>query len=96
MEGLINSMTLEDPARRPSIEDVVQNFTEIRASLSKGKLRSPIISRRLPKLFWVVQQARQSIRMQYIVSRRPAIPMANVPRAHPGVTSMTNSRTYYH
>jgi hypothetical protein len=78
MEGLINSMTLEDPARRPSIEDVIQKFTEIRASLSNGKLRSPIISRRLPKLFWVVQQARQSIRtMQYIVSRRPAIPEPN-------------------
>ncbi|KAI0298946.1 hypothetical protein BC826DRAFT_906857 [Russula brevipes] len=101
MEGLIKSVTLEDPARRPSIEHVIQNFAEIRASLSKGKLRSPIISRRLPKLLWVIQQARQSIRtMQYIVSRRPAIPMANVPRARPAVTSMTNSRTssntYYH
>ncbi|KAI0298945.1 hypothetical protein BC826DRAFT_1184243 [Russula brevipes] len=55
MEGLINSMTLEDPARRPSIEHVIQKFTEIRASLSKGKLRSPIIPRRLPKLLWVIQ-----------------------------------------
>ncbi|KAI0298949.1 hypothetical protein BC826DRAFT_1120991 [Russula brevipes] len=101
MEGLIHSMTLEDPARRPSIEHVIQNFAEIRASLSKGKLRSLIISRRLPKLFLVVQQALQSIRtMHYIVSRLPAIPMANVPRARLAVTSMTNSRTssnnYYH
>jgi hypothetical protein len=87
-------MTLEDPTRRPSIEDVIQNFTEIRASLRKGKLRSPMIPRRLPKLFWVVRQARQSIRtMRYIVSRRPAIPMPDVPRARLAVTSMTNSRT---
>jgi hypothetical protein len=86
-------MTLEDPARRPSIENVVQTFTEIRTSLSKSKLRSPIISRTLPKLFGVVQQARQSIRtMRYIVSRRPAIPMIDVPRARLAVTSMTNSR----
>jgi hypothetical protein len=93
MEDLINSMTLEDPARRPSIEDVVQTFTEIRTSLSKSKLRSPIISRRIPKLFLVFQQARQSIRtMRYIASRRPAIPMADVPRARLAVT-MTNSRT---
>ncbi|KAI0298950.1 hypothetical protein BC826DRAFT_90095 [Russula brevipes] len=95
MEGLINSMTLEDPARRPSIEHVIQKFTDIRASLSKSKLRSPLISRRLPKLFWVVQQALQSIRtMHYIVSRRPAIPMANVPCARPAVTSMTNSHLF--
>ena len=68
-------MTLDDPVKRPRIEDVLEKFSLIRASLSQRKLRSPITSRKLPKIFEVVQQARQSLRtMQYVASRRPAIP----------------------
>ncbi|KAI0274565.1 hypothetical protein BGY98DRAFT_1098863 [Russula aff. rugulosa BPL654] len=75
MENLVNWMTFDDPAKRPRIEEVLEKFALIRASLSQGKLRSPITSRKIPKIFGVVQRARQSLRtMQYIVSRRPAIP----------------------
>jgi hypothetical protein len=79
MEDLINSMTHDDPARRPQIEEVLQRFIQIRESLSKGKLHSPIVSRKVPKFLGVVQRARQSIRtIQYLLSSRPSIPDPNV------------------
>jgi len=79
IEDLINSMTLEDPARRPRIEEVLQRFLKIRESLSKSKLRSPIVSRKSPKVLGLVQWARQSIRtVQYIVSGCPSIPDPHV------------------
>jgi len=75
MEDLVRSMTLENPANRPRIEEVLQRFKSIRASLSEGKLRSPIISRKIPKFFGLVQWARQSFRtIQYIMSFHAAIP----------------------
>ena len=84
MENLVNWMTLDDPAQRPRIEEVLEKFAFIRASLSQGKLRSPITSRNIPKIFGVVQQARQSLRtMQYIVLRRPAIPDPVYPHTSP-------------
>ncbi|KAH9971422.1 kinase-like domain-containing protein [Lactifluus volemus] len=46
MEDLISSMTREDPAMRPQIEEVLQNFARNRASLSKAKLRSVITPRK--------------------------------------------------
>lgn len=75
MEDLISSMTHENPARRPRIEEVLQNFARIRQSLSKAKLRSTIISRKAPRVFGVIKRARHSVRtVEYILSRRPAIP----------------------
>ena len=75
MEYLINWMTLDDPAERPRIEEVLDSFALIRASLSKGKLRSPVTLKTAPKFFRVVQRARQFIyTIQYIVSHHPAIP----------------------
>ena len=75
MEDLVNWMTFDDPAKRPRIEQVLEKFSLIRVSLSQRKLRSPVTSRKVPKIFGVVQQARQSLRtMQYVMSRRPAIP----------------------
>jgi hypothetical protein len=75
MEDLIASMTHENPAKRPRIEEVLKKLIKIRKSLGKGKLRSAIVSRKVPKFLRVVKQSRQSIRtIQYIVSRRPPIP----------------------
>jgi hypothetical protein len=79
MEDLINLMTLDDPAKRPKIEEVLQRFIKIRESLSKSKLHSPIMSRKVPKFLAGFQRARQSIRtVQYILSSRPSIPDPNV------------------
>jgi hypothetical protein len=75
MEDLIDWMTREDPARRPRIEEVLQKFASIRQSLSKAKLRSAIISRRVPKVFGVIKLAGHTVRtVKDIVLRRPAIP----------------------
>ncbi|KAN0137417.1 hypothetical protein V8E53_004862 [Lactarius tabidus] len=76
MGGLVTSMTQDDPAKRPQIEHVLQEFYQIRASLSKKKLRSAITSKNAPKVFRIILQARQSVRtVWYIVTRRPAIPL---------------------
>ena len=87
MEDLIASMTHENPAKRPRIEEVLEKLIKIRKSLGKGKLRSAIVSRKVPKFLRVVKQSRQSIRtIQYIVSRRPPIPDPNVQRAAATIT----------
>jgi len=87
MDNLVNWMTFDDPAERPRIEEVLEKFALIRASLSQSKLRSLITSRKVPKIFGVVQQARQSLRtMQYFVSRRPAIPDPVYPHVSRAVT----------
>ncbi|KAI9509446.1 kinase-like domain-containing protein [Russula earlei] len=76
MAGLIESMTLEDPARRPKIEEVLLKFTSIRASLRRSKLRSPIVSKKLPRFIALAKRARQSVRtIQYTVSLLPPIPV---------------------
>lgn len=81
MKDLVNWMTLDNPAKRPQIEEVLEKFALIRVSISQSKLRSPIMSRKVPKFFGVVQQARQSLRtMQYVASCRPAIPDPVYPR----------------
>ncbi|KZV77314.1 hypothetical protein PENSPDRAFT_621715 [Peniophora sp. CONT] len=46
MRPLLSSMTQEDPSKRPKIEEVVQRFGELRASLSKKTLRSRIVDKR--------------------------------------------------
>ncbi|KAH8987525.1 hypothetical protein EDB86DRAFT_3245740 [Lactarius hatsudake] len=75
MEDLIASMTRDNPAERPPIEEVLHEFSRIRVSLSKRKLRSAITSKNTPKVLGIFRQARQSVRtLRYIASRRPAIP----------------------
>ena len=75
MEDLVNWMTFDNPAKRPRIEEVLETFALIRESLSQGKLRSPITSRKAPKIFKVVQRARQFLRtIKFVVSRRVDIP----------------------
>ncbi|KAI0265922.1 kinase-like domain-containing protein [Gloeopeniophorella convolvens] len=75
MAKLVNDMTHEDPAKRPRIEEVVERFRLIRRSLSASKLRSAIPSKKEPKLFNLLRQARQSVRsVRYFLTRKAAIP----------------------
>ena len=53
MEDLVNWMTFDNPAKRPRIEEVLETFALIRGSLSQNKLRSPITSRKVRKIFGV-------------------------------------------
>jgi hypothetical protein len=75
MQDLIAEMTHINPEKRPLIEDVVAKFSSIRESLSRFKLRSPIISKQKPSLFSMFQRAKQALRtVQYIFSHNAAIP----------------------
>ncbi|KAH9173566.1 hypothetical protein EDB89DRAFT_2113863 [Lactarius sanguifluus] len=61
MEDLIASMTQVNPIERPPIEDVLQEFSRIRASLSKRKLLTAIKSKSTPKVLRIIRQAGQSV-----------------------------------
>lgn len=77
MQDLVDEMTHINPAKRPSIEEVVANFSRIRESLSGFKLRSTIIAKHDPSLFSMFRRARQALRtVQYIFSHKAAIPEA--------------------
>ena len=45
MQPLIADMTQKDPLKRPTMDEVVQRFDAIRASLTSWKLRSRVIAR---------------------------------------------------
>ena len=69
-------MTKDDPARRPTIEEVIKRFARISTSLSTSKLRSAITQKDDPATVAVFQRARQFIRtLLYAVHRRAAIPL---------------------
>jgi hypothetical protein len=77
MQDLIDEMTHVNPAKRPSIEEVVAKLSRIRESLSGFKLRSPIITKHDPSLFSIFRHARQALRtIRYIFSHKAAIPEA--------------------
>ncbi len=68
-------MTAKDPAKRPTIEVVVERFSHIRNSFSEFKLRSLITSRKDPTIITTYRYTRQAIRtLQYIILQKPAIP----------------------
>ena len=79
MEDLVNRMTFDNPTKRPRIEEVLETFALIRVSLSQSKLRSPITSRKAPKVFEVVR--RQFLRtIKFVASRRVEFPDPVHPR----------------
>ena len=76
MRELVDAMTDENPAKRPTIEEVVERFDHIRGSFSEIKLRSPITPKNDPILFTVFRHVMQMTRtVPYIICRRPAIPV---------------------
>jgi hypothetical protein len=76
MKELVEAMTDENPALRPTIEQVVEKFEHIHASLSIIKLRSPITPKKDAIPITVFRHALQLIRtVSYVTHRRPAIPI---------------------
>ena len=76
MQELVGDMTSEYPEDRPRIEEVVERFAHISASLSTSKLRSAITLKDDPVPVTAFKRARQSIRtLLYIVCRKAAIPL---------------------
>ena len=75
MQELIGAMTNEDPAKRPSIEEVIERFSAVLGSLHTAKLRSALTSRKVPRVFSVLRQAGQYLlTIQYTFFRQAAIP----------------------
>jgi hypothetical protein len=77
MVGLVDAMTDENPAERPTIETVISRFSYILDSLSELKLRSLITSKKDPSLVTTYRYARQVVRtVEYIILQKAAIPYA--------------------
>ncbi|KAJ7700228.1 hypothetical protein B0H14DRAFT_3034218 [Mycena olivaceomarginata] len=71
MDELVADMVQEDPAKRPSMDEVVRRFTHIKARLSRWKLRSPFTSNSIG----IVGSTRHWVRQLYFMARRiSAIP----------------------
>jgi hypothetical protein len=76
MQELVDAMTSHYPEDRPTIEEVVERFIYISASLTTSKLRAAITLKDDPMSATVLKRAKQSVRtLQYIVRRRAAIPL---------------------
>ena len=75
--GLVDAMTDENPAERPTIEEVISRFSRIRDSLSGFKLRSLITSKEDRSLSTKIRYMRQVVRtVGYIIWQKAAIPYA--------------------
>ncbi|KAI0358593.1 hypothetical protein OH77DRAFT_1449137 [Trametes cingulata] len=75
MNSLVGDMVQDDPAKRPTINEVVERFNKIRASLSTWTLRSRIVHRKDSNIVGFLRTIRHVYRtMDYIVTRTPAIP----------------------
>ncbi|KAJ7816970.1 kinase-like domain-containing protein [Mycena olivaceomarginata] len=74
MHELVADMSQEDPAKRPTMDDVVTRFSGLRAGLSEWKLRSRFTHKR-PSVMEAIRSARHWARQLYLMARRiPAIP----------------------
>lgn len=78
MIPLMNEMVQDDPSKRPTIDDVVTRFEEIRRSLGWWKLRSRIVLKAEDEVFGV-RTLRDVSHIFYtigdILLRRKAIPV---------------------
>ena len=76
MQELIDAMTDESPEQRPTVEEVIERFGQIRDSLSSFKLRSFISVKKDPRLFTAFRHVRQFVRtVHYVVLGKVAIPV---------------------
>jgi len=75
MEPLIADMTQEDPKKRPTAQEVVSRFAEIRRGLRIWKLRSRVVRRDEIWAMRVLRSGRHLCRTAgYILARKAAIP----------------------
>ncbi|TFK74345.1 hypothetical protein BDN72DRAFT_813283 [Pluteus cervinus] len=75
LQPLINYMVQDDPAKRPTIDDVVVRFEEICKGLSSWKLRSRPTPKKELVFYIIPRVCRHWIRrVGYVVRRIPPIP----------------------
>jgi hypothetical protein len=72
MCGLVAAVIQEDPVKWPNMDEVVRQFSKIKAGLSPWKLRSQFM---LERRVGIVQSTTHWARQLYLMMRRiPAIP----------------------
>ena len=75
MEPLIADMTQKGPQKRPTAQEVVSRFAEIRRGLSVWELRSRVVRMDEGWPMRVLRSGRHLCRTtQYILARKGAIP----------------------
>ena len=77
MESLVSDMVQDDPAKRPTIDEVISKFEKAKASLGSWKLRSRMIDRNewtVIRMFKFLPHVVQTI--SQVVTRKPAVPFA--------------------
>jgi len=75
MRSLVNDMVQDDPAKRPTINEVAARFSEIRGTLGYRKLRSRLVKRDEIWIMRIFRNIRHVYRtFGYILTGRPAIP----------------------
>ncbi|KAI0294559.1 hypothetical protein BC826DRAFT_1104616 [Russula brevipes] len=75
IQPLIADMTLDDPQKRPTAQEVVSRFEGIKSSLSVWKLRSRVVRRKEIWPMMILRSARHLYRTAgYILTRKAAIP----------------------
>jgi hypothetical protein len=76
MTPLISDMVQEDPAKRPTMDQVVARFDEIFRSLSQWKLRSRVVGKTDSNIAGIYRAVVHAIHaVQYILTRKPAVPV---------------------
>jgi len=77
MEPLISDMVANDPDKRPSMDQVVDRFDEIRRSLSKTKLRSRVANKNEPGIVAVFRGSAHFTRsVRYFIKGIPPMPVS--------------------
>lgn len=78
MGPLVTDMVQEDPGKRPSMDEVVSRFSEVKSKLSTWKLRSRIARRNeiWPVAAWK-SVAHWYRTVGYVVANKAAIPQPN-------------------
>ncbi|KAF8870843.1 kinase-like domain-containing protein [Infundibulicybe gibba] len=91
MWPLVRDMVQDDPAKRPTINDVVARFEVIRCGLSSWTLRTRVAKAGdypIPGLFRAVSHWKR--RIGFILSRTPALPTPAMPTFIQGKTSSSS------
>lgn len=75
MKPLVAEMIQPDPAHRPTMDEVVVRFDDIRRGLSRRKLRSRVVDADEDLFEWVVRiMPHWKRRIEFIAKRVPAVP----------------------
>ncbi|KAJ7162161.1 hypothetical protein C8R46DRAFT_1222303 [Mycena filopes] len=76
VEPLINDMVQDDPTKRPTMDEVVKRFGDIRTGLSTSQLRGRAIKQRtLPIVVFFRSFGYWARRIRFAITRVPAVPV---------------------